>query len=192
MRRAGDKRRHDEEARKAMRLKLPPGADKARAMVEKDGGAAVAAEATMEKLADADDACVHRRFGEAESIYRALASSPDRSPVAVARLHVRRASCRRRALDAPSALKALDDALSAVPLFAPALFERGLALLDAGRPVEAVDALATLASVDPTYPLLRRWLTHAHARARHRGQGPIDGPIEEGWVYGARVRTVAE
>jgi hypothetical protein len=70
------------------------------------------------------------------------------------------------------------------PRYGDAWLAKGVALLDAGRPHEAVRAFETLLRADSTFTHLGRWMLAAHARARRYGAGPVF----EGFLVGDKVR----
>lgn len=188
---AESKRQHDAEVLRANRLKLPPGTEESLRLLESTAPPPPPQVAATTDAADA--ACQARDFANAIALYtRAATAVGTGKGVPLADVLSRKAHCHRRALDAEAAVDAAAAALTVAPYHNPALFEQGLGLLDAGRPVQAIESFATLAAVNASWPNTLRWLVHAHARARHRGIGPVDGPVEEGFVYGARVRTIAD
>ena len=90
-------------------------------------------------------------------------------------LHRHRGECHRHASEPDPALRDLAAALAAQPLYKDAHFAQGLALLDGGRPLDAIAAFEVLLAIDREWPGLDRWLLRAHARARRRGLGAVSG-----------------
>jgi hypothetical protein len=191
---SNSKRQYDDEVARARHAKLPPGFEDAVRLLEmgtETPSSPPAGGVDLGHIRDADAECRSRHFDQAFLLYDEAVASVRDDPVPLARALTAQAHCHRRSLDPLAALAAVEAALDAVPYLCPALFEKGLALLDTGRPVEAIDTFATLAVVNASWPAIQRWLVHAHARARHRGIGPVDGAVADGYVFGARVRTVA-
>ena len=98
-----------------------------------------------------------------------------------------RAACYRRQSKAALALADADVALELAPALPAALKQQGLALLDSGRPDDAVASFESLLEIDRRYPDIFEWLLHAHARGRHVGCAPANA----GYYVGDLVQTVA-
>eukprot|EP00927_Polykrikos_kofoidii_P048903 TRINITY_DN43072_c0_g1_i1.p1 TRINITY_DN43072_c0_g1~~TRINITY_DN43072_c0_g1_i1.p1 ORF type:complete len:1036 (-),score=219.78 TRINITY_DN43072_c0_g1_i1:105-3212(-) len=86
-----------------------------------------------------------------------------------AELHSNRAACQRRAREFSKAVADLDVALSLFPRYKRALFRRGVCLLEAGSPNDAVVAFETLLGLDRVWPNMLEWLVRAHAQQQRQG-----------------------
>ncbi|CAE8589708.1 unnamed protein product [Polarella glacialis] len=92
-----------------------------------------------------------------------------------------RAVCLRRLRDLTGALKDLDASLSLVPRYKRAIFRRGLVLLQASRPQDAIAAFEGLLRLDRKWPKLIDWLVRAHMflRRAQRSAGAAVGTCED-------------
>ncbi|KAK3253743.1 hypothetical protein CYMTET_37015 [Cymbomonas tetramitiformis] len=161
---------------------LPPGSSEAAPPPPPPG-----VETRSAAWVSAEAAHSDRRFEDAAELYREAAlAQPEADHWPRATLSVLSASCHRRAGNPLAALAAASEALSLFPQYKSALHEKGLALLEAGRPGQAVEELEKLLRVDRSWPDLSEWLVRGHVLARRRGSGPV----VTGITVGATVEAV--
>ena len=114
------------------------------------------------------------RFDEAASAYREALQCVEAGAWddvhCRAALHANVAACLRRDKKQEAAVAECDKALSLLPRFGRALFRKAACLLEAGKPVAAVDAFEELYRVDRTWPRLSDWLLRSHAAQRRNAE----------------------
>jgi hypothetical protein len=98
----------------------------------------------------------------------------------IATLHQREAECHRRARSFVRSLTSSNAALTIAPRYTAALRERGLAMLDAGRPAVAIRTFETLLRQERTFtmpppPAATATATTAAAAAAARGEEAAEG-----------------
>ena len=110
------------------------------------------------------------RFDDATAAYRAALACIEAAAMddvhCRAALHANIAACLRRDKKQEQAVSECDQALALLPRFGRALFRKAACLLEAARPVEAVEAFEVLYRVDRNWPRLSDWLLRAHAAQR--------------------------
>lgn len=105
-------------------------------------------------------------------------------------MHRRAAECHRRARNFEEAAVSITAALGIFPKYKLALLERGITLLDAGRPEVAVRAFGQLLKLDRDWPGLDAHLLKAHAAARRQSDGAQEGH-QQGMIAGEVERDIA-
>ena len=99
-------------------------------------------------------------------------------------LLVQRANAHRRTRQLEQAVADAKAAHTPLVRYGDAWLTQGMALLDAGRPDEAVRVFETLLRADYDFPHVGYWMLAAHARARRYAAGPVT----EGFRVGDKVR----
>lgn len=99
-------------------------------------------------------------------------------------LLVQRANANRRTRQLEQAVADAVAAHTPLARYGDAWLTQGMALMDAGRPDEAVRVFETLLRADYDFPHVGYWILAAHARARRYAAGPVS----QGFRVGDRVR----
>jgi tetratricopeptide (TPR) repeat protein len=102
-------------------------------------------------------------------------------------LLVQRANANRRTRQLEQAVADATAAHTPLARYGDAWLAQGMALMDAGRPEEAVRVFETLLRADYDFPHIGYWMLAAHARSRRYAAGPVS----QGFHVGDRVRFIA-